>query len=143
MMALKRSSLITFWEVSRSLGQKPWPEETLRLVCRVRKRLLHGTFPEVECGACSTFRCFPAPIRSRASLRCGFPSLVTLWGKVCLRRNRTSRFWSPVCRTRSWREQLHGLPRPSVPCWWCQGRAGVAAMPLLESHYSDKYFRFI
>lgn len=80
-MAVERFSPTTFWEVSRSSRWKPWPEETLRLVCNVTKMLLCGTFLEVECGAYSTFRCFSAPIRNRSGLRCGSPSLVMLCGE--------------------------------------------------------------
>lgn len=74
-MTVKRFSLITFWEVSRNSRRKPWPEETLRLVCKIMKTLLCGSFLEVACGAYGTCRCFSAPIRNRSGLRCGFPSL--------------------------------------------------------------------
>lgn len=48
-MAVKRFSLTTFWEVCRSSRWKPWPEETLRLDFKIAKMLLCGAFLEVEC----------------------------------------------------------------------------------------------
>lgn len=48
-MAVKRFSLTTFWEVCRSSRWKPWPEETLRLDFKIAKMLLCGAFLKVEC----------------------------------------------------------------------------------------------